>query len=337
MTSHIVLLLVCLVGIYASFLTWGVLQEQISSQVFGKEEERFSAPFVINLAQNVAGFIVGWVYVVYQNSQVSEEQRVSAFDLSLLKSVTLVALTQSLSSPIGLSSVQHVDYLLYQLAKSCKLIPVMLIHLTVYRAKFPFYKYAVAGSVTLGVMLFSIAGSSKSSKNSSNEGGNLTWGLILLCTSLLLDGITNAEQDSMFKKNTKLTGAHLQCALNFVSFGFTLFYASVMTNQLQYAIDFISRYPSILREIALYAVCGAIGQIFIFVTLANFGSIVLITVTVTRKMMSMLLSVVIFGHDLQMGQWIALGLVFGGIGYEAWVKLQQSKKTKQVAIDKKEK
>jgi UDP-galactose transporter B1 len=41
-----------------------------------------------------------------------------------------------------------------------------------------------------------------------------------------------------------------------------------------------------------------------------------VTITVTRKMLTMILSVVWFGHRLGGRQWAGVGLVFGGIGAE---------------------
>lgn len=324
-SSHrksIIVLLICIGGIYASFLTWGFLQEQISSQKFGPDAQVFHAPFFINLIQNLFGFVVGYIYLSYKNSYVNKNERVSVFQSQLLKSLTLVALTQSLSSPIGLSSVEHVDYLLYTLAKSCKLIPVMVVHIVLYKKSFPPYKYLVAGIVTAGVVLFTLGNPSKKTGNSSSY-GNVPLGLFYLSISLLLDGLTNSTQDILFKDNKKLTGAHLMCGLNFVSFWLTLGYAGLLSNQLHYALNFINTYPLILKEILLYALFGAIGQIFIFITLEKFGSLILVTVTVTRKMMSMLLSVFLFGHDLGVYQWTGLFLVFGGIGFEAFLKFQQ--------------
>jgi len=324
--NSIGLLIFCISGIYASFLSWGYLQERISSQKFGPDGEVFHAPFFINLVQNLFGFLVGYIYLSYQNIYIAKEERVSVFHIPLLKSLTIVALTQSLSSPIGLSSVEHVDYLLYTLAKSCKLIPVMIVHIVLYKRKFPAYKYLVAGIVTSGVIMFTLGNPSKKSSTSSassSDYGNLPLGLLMLSASLILDGLTNSTQDMLFKDNKKLTGAHLMCGLNFVSFWLTLGYASLLSNQLHYSISFIQENPLILKEVLLYAICGAVGQIFIFITLQNFGSLILVTVTVTRKMMSMLLSVFLFGHDLGTYQWAGLLLVFGGIGFEAALKFQQ--------------
>ena len=52
-------------------------------------------------------------------------------------------------------------------------------------------------------------------------------------------------------------------------------------------------------------------------TLSIFGSLLLVTVTVTRKMLTMIISVLWFGHRLTGMQWVGVALVFGGIGVEA--------------------
>lgn len=70
------------------------------------------------------------------------------------------------------------------------------------------------------------------------------------------------------------------------------------------------------------------GSIFIFITLESFNSVVLVTVTVTRKMLSMCLSVLLYGHTLEINQWIGLALVFSGISLETAFKLKKvAKKT----------
>ncbi len=44
------------------------------------------------------------------------------------------------------------------------------------------------------------------------------------------------------------------------------------------------------------------------------------TVTVTRKMLTMMLSVLWFGHRLSGMQWVGVGLVFGGVGAEGVIQ-----------------
>ena len=106
----------------------------------------------------------------------------------------------------------------------------------------------------------------------------------------------------------------------------SLFFASEASNsnELAEALEFIARNPSIFVDILSFAACGAIGQIFIYYTLSKFSSLLLVTVTVTRKMLTMMLSVLWFGHKLSPMQWVGVGLVFGGIGNEA--RIQRNEK-----------
>lgn len=69
-------------------------------------------------------------------------------------------------------------------------------------------------------------------------------------------------------------------------------------------------------------------------TLAKFGSLVLVTVTVTRKMLSMVFSVVAFGHSLSHMQKLGVSMVFSGIGAEAWIKSQSDATKKKAAAEK---
>lgn len=259
----------------------------------------------------------------------------------------LVSLTSSLASPFGYASLAHIDYITFILAKSCKLLPVMLLHLTVFRKRYPLYKYAVVLLVTAGVAIFTLHHPSSSSKrhsSSSKHGTSATtnslWGLLLLSINLLLDGLTNSTQDYIFTSPryqpysppqmmaaqnllaTLLTGAYL--LLSPLAPVRALFAAAALDlphagRELAAALAFIARHPSVGYDVLAFSACGAVGQVFIFYTLAHFSSLLLVTVTVTRKMLSMLLSVLWFGHRLSAWQWVGVGLVFGGVGAEGWI------------------
>jgi UDP-galactose transporter B1 len=106
--------------------------------------------------------------------------------------------------------------------------------------------------------------------------------------------------------------------------------------ELASAISFLSRHPEALKNVLGFAACGAVGQVFIFYTLSKFSSLLLVTVTVTRKMLTMLLSVFWFGHSLTHGQWLGIALVFGGIGAEAVVQKQEKQAKEKAKAGKKE-
>ena len=103
------------------------------------------------------------------------------------------------------------------------------------------------------------------------------------------------------------------------------------SNELLDALAFIQRYPRVGYDVLAFSLCGAVGQVFIFHTLQVYSSLLLVTVTVTRKMMSMVLSVIWFGHKIHGMQWLGVALVFSGIGGEAVMNRREKleKQTKQ--------
>lgn len=327
--------LFCVAGIYASFLTWAVLQERISTTPYGPDKQIFQGSLVINTVQSLFAAILGYIYVQVKRRNGSTDVVFS--DHKVWKQFAIVAASQSISSPFGYASLKYVNYLTLLLAKSCKLLPVMALHLTLYRRKFPLYKYVVVGTITLGVFLFTYCKAS-TGKSSVGAASPSLIGIGFLSINLLLDGITNSTQDHIFHTNKAITGPHMMCGLNAMATLLTsLFLLTPITSQLPDSMNFIMANPQVLQDIVLFALCGALGQVFIFYTLEKYGSMILVTVTVTRKMFSMLLSVVWFNHKLTNGQWLGVLAVFGGIGAEAYIKYLEKKSRSGSLAEKKEK
>lgn len=327
-----IILLSCVAGIYSSFIYWSYLQEKLTSSNYSNDPTTtafFHFPLVINIIQCLFCIFTGSIYLYSKTTE--ENTNVQFFpQLSKKAIMTLyaISISQSISAPLSYMSLDHVDYVLYLLAKSCKLVPVMLVHYIAFNTIYPRYKYLVALIVTLGVTIFTIGGMKSSKKNlSPGEDGNIILGLLMLCGSLLLDGFMNSAQDILFKNNGKrITGAHLMTYLNFFTMCNLLLYTVIFTNQLNDVYRFIGVNGfGALSDLIKFCLCGSIGQIFIFITLEKFSSVVLVTVTVTRKMLSMALSVILFGHVLNWKQWVGLILVFVGVGLESLVKILQKK------------
>jgi solute carrier family 35 (UDP-galactose transporter), member B1 len=213
------------------------------------------------------------------------------------------------------------------LAKSSKLLPVMFLHFVLYRRRFPGYKYLVVAMVTAGVGIFTLFHPVVDTPT-KNVATNSLWGLVLLSVNLLADGFVNSTQDEIFFANRFLTGPQMMLGFNICSTLLTSVYLLVTylfpvgeSSEISMVVSFIRLHPRVSLDILAFAVAGAIGQIFIFLTLSLHGSLILVTITVTRKLFTMLLSVVWFQHPMVMGQWVGVVLVFGGIGLEAhWAR-----------------
>ncbi|KAH8658647.1 UAA transporter family-domain-containing protein [Tricladium varicosporioides] len=335
--------LVAVGGIYGSFLTWALLQERLTTTPYGptSSPELFKFPVFLNTVQSLFAALVGYAYLKFDTSPGHKTAPIFP-NRKIIIPLLLVAITSSLASPFGYASLAHIDYITFILAKSCKLLPVMFLHITLFQKRYPLYKYLVVLAVTSGVAVFTLhAGSakahSKPSKASINPDRNSAWGLLLLGINLLFDGLTNTTQDYIFQTYQPYKGPQMMCANNIMSTLLTFSYLwlspyIVHTGVGEYlgmdltsgngggefaaAWGFLTRHPGVWYDVLGFAVCGAVGQVFIFYTLSTFSSLLLVTITVTRKMLTMILSVVWFGHRLGGKQWMGVGLVFGGIGAE---------------------
>lgn len=228
----------------------------------------------MNAVQAFFAAILGYFYTLFTRKSSGDKPIFPS--TAILGPLLLVAATSSLSSPFGYASLAYVDYITFILAKSCKLLPVMFLHVTLYRRKYPFYKYAVVLLVTMGVAIFTLHQPS-SGKKKGSQSGNSVYGLTLLGINLLLDGLTNSTQDDINAKFKPFSGQQMMCALNVMQT--TLMTAFLLLapyiaetplgayidipQQLEPALAFMQRHPAVVYDILGFAACGAIGQLFI--------------------------------------------------------------------------
>ncbi|KAI5859328.1 UAA transporter [Durotheca rogersii] len=333
-------LVVAVAGIYGSFLTWAYLQEKLTTTPHGPAgaTEVFKYPVFLNTIQSLFAATTGFLYL-YASAPRGAAVPPVIPSRGILGPLLLVALTSSLASPFGYASLAHIDYITFLLAKSCKLLPVMLLHVAVFRRRYPLYKYLVVAAVTAGVAVFTLhSGAAGKKGRRGGPAGNSAWGLLLLGINLLFDGLTNSTQDYIFGTFQPYSGPQMMCANNLMSTAVTAAYLVLSpwlartgvgewfgmgvdvagsAGELEAALAFMRRHPAVWADVLGFSACGAVGQVFIFYTLSTFSSVLLVTVTVTRKMFTMILSVVAFGHRLSRMQVLGVGLVFGGIGVEA--------------------
>ncbi|PFH57894.1 hypothetical protein XA68_14446 [Ophiocordyceps unilateralis] len=224
-------LAIAVAGIYGTFLTWAYLQEKLTTTGYGPQHERWRFPVVLNTVQSVLAAVVGAGYLVATTARGDRVPSVIA-SRAMLTPLVVVAVTSSLASPFGYASLAHLDYVTFLLAKSCKLVPVMALHVTLFRRRYPRYKYLVVGAVTLGVAVFTLYSSSSSGNKSrrlrrrlqtgddedaASSSSSMAWGMLLLAVNLLFDGLTNTTQDYIFRAFRPYSGPQMMCANNIIS------------------------------------------------------------------------------------------------------------------------
>merc|ERR1712224_624562 len=80
------------------------------------------------------------------------------------------------------------------------------------------------------------------------------------------------------------------------------------------SLVFVFNNADCMGHVLILSVCSATGQLLIFYTIKKFGPIVF-TIMMTRQMLSLTVSCVVFGHKLGGGAVLATCVVFGVLFY----------------------
>ena len=218
-------------------------------------------------------------------------------------------LTAMVSSNMAL---QHVNYPTQVIGKSCKPIPVMILGVLYGRKRYPLQKYLFISMIVIGVALFVWKdGKSKS----SNDDGSL-FGYFLLFASLGMDGMTGAIQDRM-RAESKPSFSQMMYNVNLWS-SVILGVALLVTGEGATFVSFVQKYSFVMTDILWFSILSAFGQLFIFLTVVDFGPLPLSLVTTTRKFFTVLASIIYFGNPATSRQYMGTVLVFLGLALDTW-------------------
>lgn len=108
------------------------------------------------------------------------------------------------------------------------------------------------------------------------------------------------------------TAQHMMLAVNGWSSIFMTI-ALVLSGEIFEFAEFAFKYPKIIAQLLTFGTASALGQLFIFMMIAYFGSLSNSIVTTSRKFFTVLLSLLIFKNSLTKQQWLGTVLVFSGL------------------------
>merc|ERR1712187_914102 len=169
--------------------------------------------------------------------------------------------------------------------------------------------YVQVGSIIAATVMVSMNKKSKPGQTSSMAG------VVFICASLVLDGVTWGVQDALKAKCKDLNKKAKPYDMMFWTNFFMMVVGALVAlclGEFATGIAFILGNPAILPKVLAFGVCSAIGQSFIFFVVSEYGPLKNATVTTTRKIFSVLLSIFLKGHALAPMGWA--GIALGSIG-----------------------
>jgi UDP-galactose transporter B1 len=300
-------------GIYGAFLYYGSLQEDVFRFV-APDGHSFKQAWFLQVLEALANVIVGFVGmqlvgptkgIPLRMFGISGAAQVSA------KACTSLALANGLSFPVA------------TLAKSGKMAPVMAGSLLLGGASYTTREYLQVAAIIGGTAIVSLG------KKKGDGSSNSMAGIFYIVMSLVLDGVTAGFQKRLKTETAKVGVKPKPYDFMFWTNLFMCLTATVVAGvlgEINSGIAYLMANPEILNKIIKFAVCSAVGQSFIFYTIANFDPLVLSTVTTTRKIFSVMLSIFLKGHSLSAIGWSGIAMACSGIVAELQAKSSGHKK-----------
>lgn len=317
-------------GIGLSYLYFGIVQEKITRTKHEPGAETFTCTMTLVLLQCLVNTLFAKLMLIYIFKADKDRTKTSYYGVC-----SLTYLTAMVSSNMAL---RHVNYPTQVVGKSCKPIPIMVLGVLIGRKRYTMKKYLFISMIVAGVALFMLKKNPTSvpdSLSSTTIFSTITSigiGEMLLILSLSMDGLTGAVQERM-KSDHQTKSGHMMYKMNLWS-TFYLLLATVATGELGRFYEFIGRHPSIIYDICLFSSLSAIGQLFIFLTVSEFGPLPCSIITTTRKFFTVLISVFLFGNKLTTTQWMGTSLVFTGLALDAIFGKSSSSTTKETKSKK---
>ena len=295
-------LLSCVFGISGPFLAWGYLQEKIMTTQYTDSQDisgQFKDSQFLVFVNRILAFVIALLYIA-----ISRQPKHKA----PLYKYSYCSLTNVCSSWFQYEALKFVSFPTQVLAKACKIIPIMIMGKIVSQKKYEFYEYIVA-ILICGGMTFFLMGSADDRANSNTV--TTFSGVFLLIGYMATDSFTSNWQNQMFTEY-KMSSVQMMGGVNLFS---CLLTASSILQQgtLFSSLEFMSRFPSFGTDCVILSICSAVGQLFIYYTISEFGAVTFIIIMTLRQLVAIIISCITYNHPITAMGILGVMIVFGAM------------------------
>ncbi|XP_014604977.1 PREDICTED: adenosine 3'-phospho 5'-phosphosulfate transporter 1 [Polistes canadensis] len=299
-TQDCFLLTYCFLGLQISYLTWGYLQEKIMTQVYedssGNQGSFEDSQFLVFI-NRILAFLMSGLYLIIKTQPPHKAP---------LYKYVFCSMSNIMSSWCQYEALKYVSFPTQVLAKASKIIPVMIMGKLISRTKYEYYEYVTAIFISVGMTMFML-----NSSDHQKDGATTVSGVILLGGYLLLDSFTSTWQNALFVEYGT-TSAQMMCAVNMFSCLLTVT-SLIQQSSFPLIYYFMKKYPRFIVDCLLISICSASGQLYIFYTISKFGPITFVIMMTIRQGLAILLSCLIYSHEIKIIGIFGILLVFGSV------------------------
>lgn len=291
-------IIVSILIMYVGFLANGVLYESLlPKKSLGAKS--FNYPNALLFFMNLCNCLSAFIALLVMRSPIPKKP------LPFLK----VAIPQQIGLIAGKVASKYINYPTFSLLKCAKPVSVMLCQLLIFKKKIDPKRIIVVILLCTGLAVFGISGNFEKSSS---------YGVLLACVALFCDAIYVPFVDQLKAGNSP-----------FVIMLYSFMWSVLLTLPMSYneiidSIYFLSKNQEFIGRVLAYGIIGGIAHIALFVAIGMADGLVISIATTTRKFFTILLSAIIYKHDLNKLQWTGIVIVFASLGIEIIFKQKKN-------------
>ena len=297
-----------ILGLYICYLASTVVQEEIYSyrSSSNEEDDRFESAPLNTFSKSIMNLIVSHAIISMRGRK---RQKISG------SSAICCALLRSIGTIFSLYALNFISYPHAVLGKSMKILPVFVADSIFDRKRVSRNKLLSVIFTIVGMMIFSSENVSENDDNDNND-----WiGILLIFSSLCMDGAMSVTQKRMLvdmkgenhvdssSDNALDTMAYMSFWQSILSFTFV-----ILSIGDKGGIMFCMENPVVLGMLLFSTIVESFGQVCVYNIIVSHGSFTTAFVTTLRKFLTILISIVLFGHSMTNSQWFSILLIFCG-------------------------
>jgi len=326
-TKMLLKLSLCFAGIFVSYMCNGVAVETITN-IFGEKMYTlyFSLVLVPSLFNTVfartALFIKSYLY--NETPLLLPVKSIEKKTCDIPKKFYFICSVLFMGSMLcANASLAHINYPTQLVTKSSKPIAILIFSFLVHRKLlYSNYRMISVTCIVTSICWFTYQQQSLTQLKSDADHNNGTFGLLLVCMSLLFDGMLATTQESMKTKYT-ISTYEMMFYINLYS-SIMLLTGVIVKGEMKPFVDFAILKPEIIFYLIILGVSGAVGSNFIYYTVVEFGPLTCSVVTTSRKFFNVLLSIVLFSHVMTFKLWLSVCCVFMSLFFDIWSQYRYS-------------
>jgi UDP-galactose transporter B1 len=120
---------------------------------------------------------------------------------------------------------------------------------------------------------------------------------------------------------------HINKWVTILSFTYAL-----VSGQFKMAVNFNSKHPQLATDFFILSILTTVGQVFVYRMIKQFKQHIVPFVITTRKIFTVVISIIFYGHETSLLQYAAIALIFCTASYEYLSEIYGKKEDAQPTI-----